>query len=114
MSPIANAYGWLAGAIVSEVVGTSLLQRSEQFTRPWPTLTMVLCYAASFYCLSLALRGLPLGVAYAIWAGLGILLTAIVSMVVFKQVMDTPGLIGVGLIVTGVVVINGWSKTVSH
>ena len=108
------AYIYLSGAIVSEVVGTSFLQKSEQLTRLVPTLGMAVSYVASFYLLSQALKSLPLGVAYAVWGGLGIILTAIVGMVLFRQRLDPPALIGIGLIVSGVIVINCFSKTVGH
>jgi small multidrug resistance pump len=108
------AYGWLAGAIVSEVLGTTFLQKSDQFTRLLPTLAMAALYAASFYFLSQALKSLPLGIAYAIWGGLGIILTAIVGAVVFKQMLDLPAILGIVLIVSGVIVINTLSKSGGH
>lgn len=101
-------------AIGLEVVGTSLLQRSSQFTRLWPTLGMALCYLASFYLLSLTLRSLPLGIAYAIWSALGIVLVALIGLFAFGQRLDLPGVIGLGLIVAGVIVVNLFSKTVGH
>ncbi len=114
MSPITLAYVWLAGAITAEVIGTTLLLQTAQFTRLLPSLATVLLYAVSFFSLSQALKGLPLGVAYAIWGGLGILVTAIVGLVVFKQTLDAPACVGIGLIVAGVVVINAFSGSVSH
>jgi small multidrug resistance pump len=114
MSPITQAYVWLAGAITAEVIGTTLLQQTAQFTRLLPSVATVALYAVSFYCLSSALKSLPLGVAYAIWGGLGILVTAIVGLVWFEQALDAPACIGIGLIVAGVVVINAFSKTVGH
>ncbi len=108
------AYMWLTGAIISEVAGTTLLQKTEQFTRLVPTLAMAVFYIASFYFLSQALKNLHLGVAYAIWGGVGIILTAIVGMVVYKQLLDLPAVFGIGLIVSGVVVINVFSKSVGH
>ncbi len=114
MNPTLLAYICLAGAIVSEVAGTSFLQKSEQLTRLVPTLGMAVFYVASFYLLSQALKSLNLGVAYAIWGAFGIILTAIVGMVAFKQRLDLPALIGIGFIVFGVIVINCFSKTVGH
>lgn len=101
-------------AIGLEVVGTSLLQRSAQFTRLWPTFGMALCYMASFYLLSLSLRVLPLGIAYAIWSGVGIVLVAMIGLLVFGQRLDLPAVIGLSLIVIGVVVVNLFSKSIGH
>lgn len=101
-------------AIGLEVVGTSLLQRSQQFTRLWPTVGMALCYLASFYLLSLSLRALPLGIAYAVWSALGIVLVALIGFFVFGQRLDLPAILGLGLIVLGVLVVNLFSKTVGH
>ena len=114
MNATVSAYAALAAAILCEVTGTAFLQKSEQFTRPGPTLTMALFYTASFYLLSLALRAVPLGVAYAIWSGLGIVLTAIVGMAVFRQTLDAGALIGIGMIVGGVIVLNVFSRTAGH
>ncbi|MFT4954371.1 MAG: small multidrug resistance pump [Brevundimonas sp.] len=112
MSPIT----WLAlgAAILLEVVGTSLLQASQQFTRPVPTVGMAACYLAAFYLLSVALREIPVGLAYAIWSGMGVVLIATIGWVVFKQRLDAPAILGLAMIVGGVVVINVFSKTVSH
>ena len=101
-------------AIALEVVGTSFLQRSAQFTRLWPTVGMAVCYLGSFYLLSLTLRMLPLGVAYAIWSALGIVLVALIGLLMFGQRLDLPAVIGLALIVAGVVVINLFSKSVGH
>jgi small multidrug resistance pump len=111
---MASPYLPLAMAIALEVVGTSLLQRSQQFSRLWPTLGMAICYLASFYLLSLALRVLPLGVAYAIWSALGIVLVALIGLFVFHQRLDLPAVIGLGLIVAGVIVVNLFSQTAGH
>lgn len=111
---IASPYVPLITAIVLEVLGTSMLQRSEQFTRLWPTLVMTLCYLASFYLLSVSLKVLPLGVAYAIWSACGVALVAVIGLVVFGQRLDMPAVLGLALIVAGVVVINVFSKTVGH
>ena len=111
---MASPYLPLAMAIALEVVGTSLLQRSQQFSRLWPTLGMAICYLASFYLLSLALRVLPLGVAYAILSALGIVLVALIGLFVFHQRLDLPAVIGLGLIVAGVIVVNLFSQTAGH
>ena len=114
MNPSLLVYGSLAAAIVLEVIGTTFLQKSEQFSKLVPTAAMVLFYVASFYLLSQALKGLPLGIAYAMWSGLGIVLTAAVGLLVFKQSLDMPALVGMGLIIAGVVVMNLISNSVSH
>ncbi len=107
---------WLAllGAIAFEVMGTTLLQASQQFTRPWPTAGMAVCYGLAFYLLSIALRQVPVGLAYAIWSGLGVVAISIIGMVLFKQRLDLPAIAGLTMIVGGVVVINLFSKSVAH
>lgn len=107
-------YPVLLVAIVLEVIGTSFLMASQQFTRLVPTAIMALAYLASFYFLSQALRYMPLGIAYAMWSGLGIVLTVAIGMVVFRQVPDLPAVAGISLIVLGVVVINGFSSVAGH
>ncbi|MGO6903794.1 SMR family transporter, partial [Rhizobium ruizarguesonis] len=87
---------------------------SQQFTRIGPTALVVACYAAAFYCLSLTLKSIPVGIAYAIWSALGIVLISSVGLVFFKQRLDLPAIAGLGLIITGVVVVNLFSKSVSH
>ena len=105
---------FLSVAIISEVVATSALKASDGFSRLWPSLIVVAGYGAAFYFLSLTLRTIPVGVAYAIWAGAGIALIALVSWLAFGQKLDIPAIIGLLLIVAGVVVINVFSKSVSH
>jgi small multidrug resistance pump len=107
-------YAFLFTAIVLEVIGTSALKASEQFTRLLPILVMVACYGTSFFFLSLVLRTLPVGIAYAIWSGLGIVLISMVGVFWFKQPLDLPALAGLGLIIAGVVVVNLFSKSVGH
>jgi len=114
MSTVVSSYLALGLAIVLEVVGTSALQASQQFTRLWPTIIMLVSYVGAFYFLALALRILPVGLAYAIWAGLGIVLITIVGLLFFGQRLDTPAVIGLALIISGVVIINVFSKTVAH
>ena len=104
----------LLAAIVLEVAGTTALQASQQFTRPLPTATMAVSYLAAFYFLSLALRAIPVGIAYAIWSGLGIALISLVGWVVFRQKLDLAAFIGLSLIVAGVIVVNVFSKSVVH
>lgn len=109
-----TTYATLFTAIVLEVIGTSFLQRSQQFTQLLPTILMGVCYAASFYFLSLVLRSMPLGVAYAIWSGLGMVLVSVIGLAIFGQKLDLPAVLGLGLIVAGVVVVNLFSKTIGH
>ena len=110
MNPVLTAYGALALAVVTEVTATSLLLKTEQFTRPGLTALMALLYIASFYFVTLSLRVLPLGVAYAVWAGCGIVLTSLLGVWVLRQPIDTAAVAGISLIVTGVVVIYAFSK----
>lgn len=111
---IVSPYVPLAVAIALEVAGTSLLQRSEQFSRLWPTVGMAACYLVSFYLLSLSLRVLPIGIAYAIWSAVGIVLVAVIGLVAFGQRLDLPAVIGLALIVAGVAVVNVFSKSIGH
>jgi len=114
MTPALMTYAALGTAIVLEVIGTSALQQSQQFTKAAPTALMAVCYLGAFYFLSVSLRTLPVGVAYAVWAGLGIVLITAVGYFWFKQSLDLPALIGLALIIAGVVIINGFSSAVSH
>lgn len=114
MNGVTLTYAALVAAIVCEVIGTSFLQQSQQFTRWVPTLLMAVFYGAAFYLLSITLRTIPVGVAYAIWSGLGIVLISAVGYVFFRQTLDLAAMIGLGLIIAGVVVVNLFSKTVAH
>lgn len=107
-------YLFLGLAICLEVVGSSFLAKSNGFTKLVPSIITVIAFCACFYLFSQALKGIPLGIAYAIWAGLGIVLTAIVSVIIFKQKLDTPAILGMILIVAGVIVINVFSKSTGH
>jgi len=109
-----NAWLTLGIAIVAEVIGTSALKASDGFTRLWPSAMVVAGYAVAFYCLSLVLRTVPVGITYAVWSGLGIVLITLVAFVVYDQRIDLAGLIGMGLIVAGVVVLNVFSKASAH
>jgi len=108
------AYLYLALAIIAEVAATSALKASEEFTRLWPSLIVIAGYGIAFYLLTLVLRSIPVGITYALWSGIGIVLVVLASMVLYKQIPDFPAVIGMGLIVTGVFIINVFSKTVSH
>lgn len=114
MSVSTMAYAALSAAIAFEVAGTTLLQKSEQFTKIGPTLAMAASYASAFYLMSLALKAIPLGVVYAIWSGVGIVVTAVIGATLFKQSLDLPAMAGIGLIVCGVVVMQAFSATTGH
>jgi small multidrug resistance pump len=107
-------YLYLSIAIVSEVIGTAALKASQEFTSLVPSLIVVAGYASAFFFLTLTLRTIPVGVAYALWSGWGILLICAVSWVLFRQALDMPAILGIGLIAAGVVVINVFSGTVNH
>lgn len=108
------AYFYLALAILTEVAATSMLKTTAEFTRPLPSLGVIVGYGISIYLLTLVLRYLPLGITYAVWAGMGILLVAVIGAVVYREVPDWPGVLGIALIIAGVVIIHLFSKTVSH
>lgn len=107
-------YWYLSLAIVAEVIATSALKASEGFSNLGPSIVVIVGYTIAFYLLSLILRTIPVGIAYAIWSGVGIALITIVGAVIYKQVPDTPAVIGIVLIIAGAVVINVFSKTSSH
>ncbi|MBS0968201.1 QacE family quaternary ammonium compound efflux SMR transporter [Chimaeribacter arupi] len=109
-----NQWGILIAAILAEVVATSALKASDGFSRPGPTLLMAAGYGIAFYLLSLTLRTMPVGVVYAIWSGLGVVLITLVGWVLFGQKLDTPALLGMALIVAGVIIMNLFSHSVSH
>ena len=114
MSIQINANVALLVAIVLEVTATTHLQMSEQLTKLSPTVIMAVCYGASFYFLSIALKTMPVGIAYAVWSALGIVLISAIGYVKFRQTLDTPGMIGIALIVLGVIIANVFSKSVAH
>ncbi|WP_345948811.1 MULTISPECIES: SMR family transporter [unclassified Mucilaginibacter] len=104
-------YIYLLIAILSEVTATSALKASEQFTRLWPSVIVVVGYASAFYFMSLTLKSIPVGITYAIWSGVGIVLISISGYFLFKQKLDVPAMLGMALIVAGVLVINLFSKS---
>lgn len=108
------SYVFLFLAIVSEVIGTTALAASNQFTRLGPSLLTVAGYGLGFYFFSFALKTIPMGVAYAIWGGVGIVLVTVIGFIFLKQRLDFPALAGIALIVTGVLVMQLFSKTVAH
>ncbi|MCI3879752.1 DMT family transporter [Acinetobacter higginsii] len=101
-------------AITAEVIATSALKSSEGFTKPVASIVVVVGYVIAFYCLSLTLKTIPVGVAYAIWSGVGIVLITTVAWFVFDQKLDIWGIIGIALIMSGVLILNLLSKTSSH
>ena len=107
-------YLYFTLAIVSEVVATSALKASAEFTKLIPSLIVIIGYCISFYLVTLVLRTIPVGITYAIWSGVGIVLVTLVGAILYKQIPDFPALIGIGLIVAGAVVINVYSKTIFH
>ncbi|MCK9490373.1 MAG: multidrug efflux SMR transporter [Xanthomonadales bacterium] len=105
---------FLAVAIVAEVIATSALKSSDGFTRPVPSMAVVVGYGLAFYFLALAFRTIPVAIAYAVWAGLGIVLVAAIAWLFHGQKLDLWALLGIGLIVSGVAVLNLLSKTHAH
>ena len=101
-------------AIIAEVIATSALKSSEGFSKPIASVIVVLGFIIAFYCLSLTLKTIPVGIAYAIWSGVGIVLVTIIAWIVFDQKLDVWGIIGIALIMSGVLVLNLLSKTSSH
>jgi small multidrug resistance pump len=107
-------YVYLFAAIVSEVIATSALKAAEGFSRFWPSVIVIVGYGLAFYCLSLTMRTIPIGIAYAIWSGVGIVLIALVGLLFYRQPLDAPALIGMAFILAGVLIINVFSKTAGH
>ena len=107
--PDSVQYVFLLIAVALEVCGTMLLPVSQNFTRPVPTLSLIACYAASFYCLTFALNTLPIAVVYATWSGLGIFLITLFGYLVFEQALDWRAIVGLLLIVAGVVLVNSFA-----
>lgn len=107
-------YLYLLIAIVAEVIATSALKSADGFTKAVPSVIVVAGYAVAFYFLSLTLRSIPLGVAYAMWSGIGVVIVAMIGAMFFKQPLDLAGMIGISFIVLGVLVLNLLSKAASH
>jgi small multidrug resistance pump len=105
---------FLSVAIVSEVIATSALKATGEFSRLLPSIVVVVGYLSAFYFLTLTLRTIPIGIAYAIWSGVGVALITLAGWVLYKQTLDTPACVGITLIVAGVVVLNVYSKAVPH
>jgi small multidrug resistance pump len=109
-----NHWVALAIAIVAEVIGTTALKASNEFTRLLPSLIVVVGYGTAFYFMAMSMRVLPVGIMYAIWSGMGIVLVSIIGWVIYRQVLDVPAIIGMALIILGAIVINVFSKTIGH
>ncbi|WP_171121473.1 MULTISPECIES: SMR family transporter [unclassified Ruegeria] len=109
-----KAYLILLLAVIAETVGTTSLQASQQFSRFWPSVLVVVGYGIAFYLLGLTLKYMPVGIVYAIWSGLGIFLIAIIGFIVFGQKLDWPAVLGLTMILTGILVIHLFSKTAGH
>lgn len=109
-----KSYLFLAAAILCETVATSFLKKTDQFTKLTPTIIFIIAMALSFYLLTYALKGIPLGIAYAIWSAAGIVLISSVGYFVYQQKLDWPAIIGIAFIIIGVVIINLFSKSTSH
>ena len=105
---------FLSVAIVSEVVATSALKSSNGFTQFWPSVVVVAGYGAAFFFLSLALRAIPVGIAYAIWSGIGIVLISLIAWLFLGQTLDGPAILGLTLIIAGVVILNVFSRSTIH
>lgn len=109
-----NGAIYLAVAIVGEVIATSFLRASAGFTQLVPSIVVVVGYCVTFYFFSLALQTIPVGIGYAIWSGIGIILVSIIAFFAYGQTLDLPALIGIGLILAGVLVINLFSHSSGH
>ena len=109
-----NAWLSLVLAILAEVIGTSALKASDGFSRLWPSAIVVAGYGAAFYLLSLTLRQIPIGIAYAVWSGAGTILITVIGVLLFRQKIDLAGIVGIGLIVAGVLVLNLLSRSSAH
>ncbi|TQS72998.1 QacE family quaternary ammonium compound efflux SMR transporter [Rhodobacteraceae bacterium] len=109
-----KTYALLLIAVIFETFGTSCLQASQQFSRFWPSMGVIFGFGGAFYFLTQVLKLLPLGLTYALWSGIGIVLTSIIGVVVFKQRLDLAAILGIGLIIAGVLVINLLSKSSVH
>lgn len=105
-----NGYAWLGIAIVAEVIATTALKASVGFTRLVPSIVTSVGYVIAFYCMSQSMKTVPVGIGYAIWSGIGIVLITVLAWVLFKQKLDLPAVVGMGMILAGVLVINLYSK----
>lgn len=109
-----SQYILLFFAVAAETIGTTALQASQQFSKLWPSVICVIAYAAAFYMLSLALKVMPVGILYAVWSGLGIVLIAAIGYTVFGQKLDLPAILGIIMILAGILVIHLFSDSSTH
>ena len=109
-----HAYLILFLAVIAETIGTTALQASQQFSRLWPSVLVVVSYGIAFYLLGLTLKFMPVGIVYAIWSGLGIVFIAIIGFIVFGQRLDWPAVLGLAMILAGILIIHLFSKTAGH
>jgi small multidrug resistance pump len=108
------AYFYLVIAVISEVIAASALKASEEFTKFFPSLIVIIGYAAAFYFFTLILRTIPVGVTYALWSGLGIVLVTLAGIFLYKEISDLPAIIGIAFIIVGIIIINLFSKTIKR
>jgi small multidrug resistance pump len=108
------AYVYLIVAVILETIGTTALQASSQFTKFWPSMIVVVSYAGAFFLLALTLKYIPVGIAYALWSGMGIVFISVIGLMVFGQKLDLAAVIGIGLILVGIAVINLFSNASVH
>jgi len=108
------SYAYLAIAIIAEVIATTALKASEGFSNLLPSILVVVGYGVAFYCLSMTLRTIPVGIAYAIWSGAGIVLVSLIGFALYGQKLDVWAVVGIGLIMSGVLILNLLSKSVAH
>lgn len=111
---VSRAWLWLGVAIVAEVIATSALKATAGFSRPVPSAIVVVGYGVAFYCLSLALQAIPVGITYAVWSGVGIVLITLIAWLLYGQALDAAALVGLALIVAGVLVLQLLSRSVPH
>ncbi len=104
----------LLTAVVFEVIATTLLNKTEQLTKVVPSIAMVVCYLIAFFCMTVVMKSIPVGIVYATWSGLGMVLVSVAAYFVYKQVLDLPAIIGISLIIAGVLVMNLFSKSTVH
>jgi len=107
-------YLFLLAAVLAETIGTSAIQASHQFTKPMPSVLVLVSFGVAFYFLSLTLQYMPVGIMYALWCGFGIIFISLIGWLYFKQPLDLPAISGMGLILLGIIVINVFSKTAVH
>ncbi|HWU63341.1 MAG TPA: SMR family transporter [Ensifer sp.] len=114
MPTMTVTYAILVAAIFFEVIGTTLLKQAAGFTKMWPTVFSLASYGVAFYLLSIILKTMPVGIAYAIWSGLGIVFVSVIGVVIFRQSLDWPAIAGLFLIIAGILIINLFSSSVGH